>query len=362
MVSDIRVTGHSPLGNAGRAGQATGAPVTGSLWGRDLVPVQPQAAGQMLEPDGGRVLPDLPARDLSMRRVASEGAYQRPAAGDVFQRAQTLGIRASHIRAGARAALRRMGSPPMPTGRRGLTSRYLSLQLAASCLDDDVSEDEATALFTPVETHSHSPSEFADLLNKAMRDADEFERVINEALSGLDLSSHDAEDLAFKLRQARNDEGKLMSLLRSAQGMPSLGVPERRELRQKIQDEIRELERSRDGAMVLAAFNAAPAAAGMPDAGDFIDLYTRLVCGSKNFAEVLKMLLVRFPLDGLESALEDLKKALADDLAASVPSHDLARLGAILADLGNMHMSSTLLEMVRDLKKLLRRTRHARNR
>jgi hypothetical protein len=56
-----------------------------------------------------------------------------------------------------------------------------------------------------------------------------------------------------------------------------------------------------------------------------------------------------------------MKKALGDDLSASVamPSSDPVRLQSILSDLSDMHVSTTLIEMVDTLIERLKRTLNA---
>jgi 3-isopropylmalate/(R)-2-methylmalate dehydratase large subunit len=82
------------------------------------------------------------------------------------------------VRSGARDAL--SGQTPGATaGRRAsATQRYLSLQLAAASLEDDVNEQAATAMLTPVRSHSHTtPQDLSELLRHAANDGEEFERA-----------------------------------------------------------------------------------------------------------------------------------------------------------------------------------------
>jgi type III secretion system YopN/LcrE/InvE/MxiC family regulator len=365
MANNLRISGQVAVGPAHAEAQAQAGNAKGSWRGQTLAlaPAGAAKVGLQAHEASMQGLPAVQVRNLASRRVLVETNFRRLAPADIFQRAQTLGADSRSVRAGARAAM--AGKPPPASGgRQASAARYMSLQLAAASLEDDVSESEATAMLTPVRSQQHTPQDLSELLRHAANDGDEFERFLEDILAGLDTTAQDGEELASKLKQARNDDGKLMDLLRSAQKIPALHQEqtrtERQILRQQIQDEIREFERSNDGALVLASFNAAPVAARTAEPASFLQTYTELVTVPRTFAAALKLLLSRYPMEGIEGILDDLKKALGDDLGAATPSQDSIRLGAVLADLGNMAMSTSLIESVKELIGLLQRVEEKR--
>lgn len=311
----------------------------------------------------GDAFPLVQVRDLASRRVMGEPQFRRMAINDLFQRARTLNVDPQRMRAGARGQLNGSAGSAR-SGRSSAASRYMSLHLAAASLEDDVGEDAATAMLTHAGEgqHEHTPQELLEKLRSAQAagdTSDEFQHFLDDVLSGLDITADDAKEYADEMRHARNDDEKLLKLLRSAQKIPELHRDQDRQvrvrLREKIQNEIREFESSSEGRQVLASFNAAPVAAGMAEPGTFLQTYTELVSVPRTFAAALKVLLTRHALDTLDGILDKLKKALGDDLNAATPSHDTRRLGAVLTDLGNMTLSTSLIESVKELTGLMYR-------
>jgi type III secretion system TyeA family effector delivery regulator len=68
------------------------------------------------------------------------------------------------------------------------------------------------------------------------------------------------------------------------------------------------------------------------------------------FTKVLRTMLRHYSADKLGSELSRMKQALGDDLHAATPSHDMVRLSAILKDISNMHLSTSLLTMVEQFR------------
>ncbi|HVZ45043.1 MAG TPA: hypothetical protein VHA82_14630 [Ramlibacter sp.] len=331
------------------------------------------AAGMMERKEHERAaLPAIQLRNLASRRVAAERPFRGIPAALIFQRAPTLGVQARQIRAFARAFLRGAQggdkSGGARSGRRSSSTRHLALHLLDECLDDDVKQEEMTALLSDMGSADQStddPQELLEWLRGAMAgDSEEFEDYVQDILSGLDITPQDAAQYADEFLRARNDDAKLMELLQRAQQIPQLHRPQdesdRLALRERIRNEIREFENSSEGRQVLASFNAAPVAAVTADPASFLQTYIDFVTQQRTFAAALKLLLGRYPADSIDDIIDKLKKALGDDLGAATPSHDTRWLGAVLTDLGHLAMSSTLLEAVRELLGLLRRREESR--
>ncbi|WP_048439640.1 hypothetical protein [Caenimonas sp. SL110] len=360
MSSNLRISGHIAPGPAIAESQAANARASGTWRGQafTLAPAGAAKAATQAHESAMQSLATTQSRDLSSRRVAAEAAFKRMPAGEVLQRASTMGVDLRRVRSGARDIL--SGNQGAARGgRSGSAARYMSLQLAAASMEDNISEEAATAMLTPVKSQAHTPQDFSELLRHSANDDEEFQHFLEDILSGLDITADDAKELGDKLKQARNDDEKLMKLLAKVQNLPQppreTSAIERERIRQRIHDELREFERSNEGAMVLASFNAAPVAATTAEPASFLDTYTELVTVPRTFAGALKVLLQRHRIDTLEALLSDLKKALGDDLSAATPSHDTRRLGAVLTDLGNMVLSSSLIESVAELVDLMRR-------
>ena len=300
-------------------------------------------------------------RDLSSRRVSLAPVPGRTSAADIFQRAQAQGVDVRNVRAGARALL--SGNKGAGDKRDYSKTRFMALQLAAACLEDDANEDAVTAMLAPVREHAHKPQDLAEMLRHAAasdNDSEAFDHFREDVLAGLDTTSEDGEELVRKLRDGRVEDDEVMERLRKGLKIPTLNqlsVQKRLDLRQKIQDEIADYasESTGQGKEVLANFNAASAAAGTDDAATFLKTYTDLVMVPHTLASAIKLLVLRYPIDALVRVVDTLKKALRDDLNAATPSHDKYWLGAVVSHLGNMSVLSSIIDSVNELIALIRR-------
>ena len=245
--------------------------------------------------------------------------------------------------------------PPTQPGARGAVVKHLALQSVAAFLDDETDEEEALALLTPAKGPPGGARELAEMLQQAGDDAHKLAELL-EDVEGL---PKDPSELYQLLKNVRYDPAALTKLLREKQGLPTdkskLGP-----LRQQVHDALRELDRT-DGPVIRARLNGGAVAAKAADPAAFLDAYGEIVHGSGGFTDTLKKLLERFPAKNLRNAVESMKKALGDDLSATVamPSSDPVRLQSILTDLSHMHISTTLIEMVDTLIERLKRTLNA---
>lgn len=303
----------------------------------------------------GSGLPPVQSRPVTSRRVSPEAAVKPMPVPEMFFRAATLGVNAGQLRSAGRSILRGEFSKAA-TGRSAGASRLLSLRLAAACLEEGVDDSRLLALITPVDAQPQNSEDMARLLQEAGDDPEELKKVLRHVLPGQSVLPQNAVELFHALKNVRFEPDKLMVLLGKAQGLPP--APElRAQLRQKIHDEIREFESSNKD--ILADINAAHVAASTDDPANFLETYQKLLQRPAEFHTVLKLLLARYPVDGIAGALADLKKALSEDLSSVTPSQDPTRLGTILSELSHMHLSTTLIEMVKGLVDSLRRIPHA---
>ena len=147
--------------------------------------------------------------------------------------------------------------------------------------------------------------------------------ALAELLEDVEGLPKDPSELYNLLKNIRYDPPALAQLLRKAQGLPQ-DKQALRALRQQVHDALRELERT-EGSLIRATLNAGEAAGKAPDPETFLDTYSEIVHGSGSFADTFKKMLERFRPEKLRNAVELMKKALGDDLNATVamPSRDL---------------------------------------
>jgi hypothetical protein len=342
--------------------------------GRQAV-LEPFGAGRerMRTPSAERkVLNTAGNRPLSSHTVVAQAPVQPMQPQQAIKRMVQMGVKPSS-RAQGRSFLLR-GGKNIPKSAAQLSDeeaeeQYMALWLARAALAEDLHEDAATALLTPVEGEAHTKEELADLLREKLaaseHEEDAFEHFMDEVLEDVELTSEERSELSDKLRDARNDDDLLMDLMRDAQKLSVLGrdardlSPQEREanarqreaLRHQIDDAIQELdaESTGKGQEVLASFNTAPVAAGTADPQAFRQMYKEIVAVSRSFASTLKVLVTRFPPEVLKETVGAMLKALAADMDAATPSRDLRRLGAVVEHIGNMTVSRTFIEMVFDL-------------
>lgn len=361
MATDIRISGPHGVAPAKAPAPAAGK-VSGSWHGQTITAASPGAAQALSQSQ--EFVAKLPTiqRDLSSRRVSHAPVPGRTSAADIFLRAQAQGVDVRNVRAGARALL--SGNKGAGEKRDLSKTRFMALQLAAACLEDDAAnEDAVTAMLAPVREHAHKPQDLAEMLRRAAasdNDSEAFDHFREDVLAGLDTTSEDGEELVRKLRDGRVDDQEVMERLRKGLKIPTLNqlsVQKRLDLRQKIQDEIADFasESTGQGKAVLANFNAASAAAGTDDAATFLKTYTDLVMVPHTLASAIKLLVLRYPIDALVRVVDTLKKALRDDLNAATPSHDKYWLGAVVSHLGNMSVLSSIIDSVNELIALIRR-------
>jgi type III secretion system TyeA family effector delivery regulator len=167
-------------------------------------------------------------------------------------------------------------------------------------------------------------------------------------LEGMEGMLGKPEQLA-QIRALRSDARKLADYLRRMQGSPD-GINEERDaLRESVQGALRELELTERDSL-HRSYNAERAAEGSGDPNQFLDAYHEVVETGDGFTKVLRTMLRHYSADKLGSELSRMKQALGDDLHAATPSHDMVRLSAILKDISNMHLSTSLLTMVEQFR------------
>lgn len=129
----------------------------------------------------------------------------------------------------------------------------------------------------------------------------------------------------------------------------NLGMVDRRRL-PLIQEELRELETSPDRATALGTFHAALAAEGAPDARGFVASYLQQMQQVRSFGARLTLLIRNHPVGDLIAVVRQMLVALRADLEAALPSREPRWLARVLQDMGHMHLTSTLVEQLKELQ------------
>jgi len=243
------------------------------------------------------------------------------------------------------------GKEPKPRQEKGLNDlmqRFMGLQKLASALRGN--DDDFVAQLTPFEQKSGTFGEIGEQLREAKEDPEELAELMKD-IKGMPSGQ---EELYSMMKTLRFQPDQLKRKLRDAQNIPNPSVQERKELLEKVEDELRELERT-DGGRIHASLNSLGSASRSGDASNFIESYNDLVHETTGFSQTLEKLLERYKPKELVSVLPLMKQALADDLSADLRSTDPIKLHALISDLSYMHISTTLLDMVSNLTNSLQR-------
>jgi signal transduction histidine kinase len=304
---------------------------------------------------------------VSSHSVVVQQTFRPLTPAEATRRLQQMRLKQSAVKASARAIVRRRSIPKPGEGKSPQESEelFMAQQLAAAAQAPGVSAHEATALLTPVGGEVHTKEQLCELLREKLAENDDesFDDFLKDMLSGPDgepLDEEERAELALALRHAQNNDDALMDLLRDAQELPFGKEEDEQELdrlRDKIHEAIQEFEAESTGKgqEVLIGFNIAPVSSGAADPEAFKQAYLEIVATSRSFAATLKVLVTRFTPEMLGEIVPQMQKALAADMEAATPSHDLRRLWAVVDKIGNMTLSRTFLEMVNELVGQIRR-------
>lgn len=241
------------------------------------------------------------------------------------------------------------GAKPRPgSGTGELMRDYLALQKLAAALRG--SDDEFVAMLTPMNDRVSNLDELATKLQEAGEDNEKMASIMSE-VEGMPGNN---EGLYQMMKTLRFDKKQLKQKLRDSQKLPELDKQTKEELLERVEDELRERERT-SGGRIQASINALGSARESGNAETFIDGYNDLVLETEGFSGALTKLLERYSPAELRNIIPLMKQALADDLNADSRSTDKTKLEILLSEISNMHISTTLLEMTTQLVNGLKR-------
>lgn len=232
--------------------------------------------------------------------------------------------------------------PQIGNGTGELMRDYLALQKLAAALRGN--DSDFVALLTPMKDRITNFDELADKLQQAGEDSEKMGEILAE-VGGMPDNN---EGMYQLMKTLRFKPDQLKQKLRDAQKLPDLSKQEKEAMLERVEDEIRERERS-DGSRIHASLNALGSARESGNAETFIEGYNDVVLDSSGFSGALTALLKRYKPDELRNVLPLMKQALADDLNAEPRSTDKTKLEMLLSDLSHMHISNSLLDMTTQL-------------
>lgn len=238
--------------------------------------------------------------------------------------------------------------PQVGNGTGELMRDYLALQKLAAALRGN--DNDFVALLTPMKDRIANFDELAEKLQQAGEDSEKMGEILAE-VEGMPGNN---EGLYQLMKSLRFKPDQLKRQLRDAQKLPDLSNQEKEALLERVEDEIKERERS-NGSRIHASLNALGSARESGNAETFIEGYNDLVLDGSGFSHALTSLLKRYKPDELRNVLPLMKQALADDLNAEPRSTDKTKLEMLLSDISHMHISNTLLDMTTQLISGLRR-------
>lgn len=266
-----------------------------------------------------------PVGRLGDRRAVVANAVPLPVLPENFRSSP---INASTLRVESRTDQRvRSDAPPASSTPGDVLRRAQALGVLKEV------QDTAASLVFDLDHHTEEENDHDSHVNRKAR------RYLALKLAESCLEhGEDDEDIHQWLNVAQED---VRSARASRQRLPG------------IQQALRELESSPDGAVVLGTFNASLAAEGVADGARIVDTYLELAHRERTFGQRLLLLVERHPLGDLLATVRQLLVALRQDLEAALPSRDPVWLSTILQDIGHMHLSSTLVEQLQSLQVFL---------
>lgn len=240
---------------------------------------------------------------------------------------------------------------------REATTSYLGWQWEAAVLDKGNSDDDVIAMLTPVVGGEPlNTDDFMAMLMERQTRPKALKEMLADILENQSVLPQDENELLAKLQATGWQPSKVMELMRLAQGIKPV-AEWREQRREELKEEIPEKTRTLIGSRGLASVNGLPAASQSSNLDTFLRMHMRLLEEPQNFQQTAQLLLSSFPLDELLQTVDQIKKALADNLAAEIPSHEPARLHHLMKHMQEMHALSSVIGIVeREIKQRLEKS------
>ncbi len=234
------------------------------------------------------------------------------------------------------------GTPLPPPGKSSL--EIAEFNAALQRLDSALrgTDSDFIEWMSPLKAETPDLSTLTKKLQDAGNDAGRMQSLL-EDFRGI---PNEKEEVAKQFETLRFDLNALKGALRDAQSLPSLDERTKRQVREKVQDEIRELER--EHGTHLLAFRNLLNKAGDSGSPELAETYDELVHGTATgLTATMEALLRKHPETALvQTVIPILEKTLSHELNLSeeMRSTDKEKLYAILSEIQTMHVLKTIVE------------------
>lgn len=225
-----------------------------------------------------------------------------------------------------------------------LMQHYTALNKLAKALE--VNDADFVTRMTPL------PEAYESIagLTKDLQDAGDQPEKLKDVLGEIEGLPSDAEELHQLMKTLRFSPDALNKKLRNAQKLPELKQDQVKELKEKVEDAICQLEID-EGARIKAARNSIEKGFDSGNPEQFIESYTGALQLTGSFLQTFTLLIQRHKPSELAHVVPLMKQVLADELRLGQEerSTDKTKLECLLSELSFMHISSTLLEKINKL-------------
>jgi hypothetical protein len=213
------------------------------------------------------------------------------------------------------------------------------------------------------DSQEFTPEQLLEQLNaKDALSLEEFADYLDVRLGGLGAKK---EDIARNVRHALRDgkSNDVFNLLAGAMSVVALSKDERAQLRQDTEDRLLEfgVGAEGEGKITVHQFNVADVAAAQADPTSFMAKYIKFVTEMRLcFATAAKIFLEGFDMSedqaGFDRQMEAYMKACRNDMSAATNSYNRDWLGAVLANIGELHILRSMHDNMTRLGAQMQRT------
>ncbi len=300
-----------------------------------------------LEIEYQRKIIGLEAPDLNLMRIAlnyqTAKTQKGTAKSEVEQFIRTLGNSKASADLAKKILQKFLRDEPLPRPGKSLmdlANFQSALQRINAALEG--TDEEFVAWMSPLKYEVHDLMSFAQKLQNAGDDKTQ----IHSLLEDFSELPDDKEEVAKEFATTRFDLSKLKRKLRDVQNLPVLDDHAKTSIKEKIQDEISELQ-AIHGSHLQGLKNLLDKAGGMANRELAESYDTLLHSPTTGFTSTAEALLAKHSDNVLiETVIPLFEKTLSHELQLSdeLRSVDKERLFATLSDIQNMRILKTIIE------------------
>jgi hypothetical protein len=234
--------------------------------------------------------------------------------------------------------------PPQQNGLNHVLQHYIALHKLSSTLAGN--DSDFVARMTPLPKGNPKLED----LSKELQQAGDNPEKLQEILEHVAGFPEDPAELHRMMKTLRFNLNDLKSKLRSAQNLPKLDDNQTKQIREKVEDALLQLELD-EGTRIKAARNSVEKGFDSGEPEQFIESYSSALQHTGNFLQTFTLLVQRHKPSELSHVIPLMKQALADELRLDQEerSTEKIKLESLMSELSFMHISSTLIEKIRKL-------------